>query len=177
MHIETQTTPDLLLVAKLIEHMQVAMLTSVDADGSLTSRPMLPLRLDAAGVFWFYTDIRSERVDRLRQLNLAFSDEGRSTYVSLSGHGEIDSERERVEAMWTRDAEPWFPDGPASSSLALLRFVPNRGEYWDVPASRMVRFATIAAAAVAGRPISAGDHGTLSVLAPVRPVPAGGSAL
>lgn len=170
MHIENQATPELRLIAKLIEHMRVAMLTSVDADGSLESRPMLPLRLDAAGVFWFFTDIRSERLDRLRQLNLAFSDEARSTYLSLSGHGEVDTERARIEALWTSDAQPWFPDGPQSPSLALLRFVADRGEYWDAPASRMVRFATIAAAAVAGKPVGAADHGTLSSIAPVRPL-------
>ncbi len=106
-------------------------------------------------------------------MNLAFSDEERSTYLSLSGHGEVDSERSRIEALWTSDAQPWFPDGPDSKSLALLRFVAHRGEYWDAPASRMVRFATMAAAAVAGKPTSATDHGTLSALSPVRPSVAG----
>lgn len=169
MNIEAQGTPDLRLIAKLIEHMKVAMLTSLDTDGSLTSRPMMPLELDASGVFWFFTDIRSERLERLRQLNLAFSDETRSTYLSLSGHGEVDSERSRIEALWTPEAEAWFPEGPGSKTLALLRFVARNGEYWDAPASRMVRFATIAAAAVAGTPVSSGDHGTLSALAATLP--------
>jgi general stress protein 26 len=165
MNIEEQGTPDLRLIAKLIENMKVAMLTSIEPDGSLTSRPMMPLELDAAGVFWFFTDIRSERLEHLRQLNLAFSDEERSTYLSLSGHGEVDNERSRIEVLWTPEAEAWFPDGPQSNTLALLRFVARNGEYWDAPASRMVRFATMAAAAVSGTPVASGDHGTLSALA------------
>ena len=36
------------------------------------SRPMWPLLMDGAGALWFYTDLRSEKVEHLRVLNLAF---------------------------------------------------------------------------------------------------------
>lgn len=167
MQIDTQTTAERTLLARLIEPMSVAMLTTVGDDGGLVSRPMAPLRMDGAGALWFFTDARSEKLERLRQLNVAFSDEAKATYVSVSGHGEVDTDRERIRALWTPMAKPWFPEGPDSPHLALLRFVPHEAEYWDAPGSRMVRLVAMAVSAVTGRPVGLGDHGS------VRPLSAG----
>lgn len=166
MHTEPQTKPEMSLVAKLVENAHIAMLTTVGDDGALSSRPMAPLRLDELGCFWFFTDIRSEKLEHLRQVNLAFSDEAHATYVSLSGRGEVDTDRGRIEAWWTPAAKPWFPDGPHSPNLALLRVVPESGDYWDAPGSRMVRLAAMAVSAISGKPVGLGDHGSLENLAP-----------
>jgi general stress protein 26 len=69
------------------------MLTTVDAEGALASRPMTVLQMDAQGALWFFVDVKSPKVDRLRAVNLSFVDGDQSAYVSLSGHGEIDSDR------------------------------------------------------------------------------------
>jgi general stress protein 26 len=153
MKIERQPTAELGHVARLVRGIPVAMLTNVDADGALASRPMAALEMDADGAFWFFTDLRSEKVTHLRDVNLSFVDGAAGTYVSLSGRGEIDTDRGRIERLWTPLAQPWFPDGPASSSLALLKFVPDSADCWDAPNGRMVRTfghpATVAGGAAA----------------------------
>jgi general stress protein 26 len=159
---ETQGRPELKQLAGLLENMSVAMLTNVDAEGALSSRPMSPLQMDADAALWFFTDLRSAKVESLRVVNLSFSDPARGTYVSLCGRGEISVDREHIERLWTPLARPWFPDGPDSSDLALLKFVPSAAEYWDAPNSRMVRLFALAASVVAGRPIGMGEHGTLA---------------
>lgn len=164
MKIETQTSAEMTQLCKLIEPMSVAMLTNLDADGALVSRPMAPLEIDAAGALWFFVDLRSSRVEFLRIVNLSFADPDRATYVSLSGRGEIRSDHARVEQLWTPFAKPWFPDGPDSSNLALLKFVPHTAEYWDAPNSKMVRMFAMAASVVAGKPIGLGEHETLTHL-------------
>ena len=81
-------------------------------------------------------------------------------YVSLSGHGEVDADRERIKRLWTPLARPWFPEGPESSNLALLKFVPDVADYWDGPSSQMVRaFGTIASS-IAGKPVAMGERGS-----------------
>ena len=166
MNIETQTSPGMAALCKLIEPIPVAMLANIDADGALVSRPMAVLEVDAAGAVWFFVDLRSSRVEFLRVVNLSFVDPGHGTYVSLSGRGEIRSDRSHVERLWTPMAKPWFPEGPASSNLALLKFVPHTAEYWDAPNSKMVRMFAMAASVVAGKPIGMGDHATLTDLQP-----------
>ena len=160
MKTETQATPELAHVAALIGNIPIAMLTNVEADGALASRPMSALEMDAAGALWFFTDLRSEKLEHLRRVNLSFSDRAHGTYVSLSGRGEIDTDRGRIERLWTPLAKPWFPDGPESAFLALLKFVPDAADYWDAPNSTMVRAFGVLASVVAGKPIALGEHGS-----------------
>ena len=165
MNIETQTTPELKHVAELIKNIATSMLTTIEADGSLASRPMVALEMDASGVIWFFTDTRSSKVERLSVVNLAFTDRDTSTYVSLSGRGEIVSDRGHIERLWSPFSRPWFPDGPDSPSLALLKFVPHSADYWDAPNSKMVRLVSNIVSAVAGKPIGMGEHGSHQGLA------------
>jgi general stress protein 26 len=160
MKTSTQTSADLAHVAKLIEDIPIAMLTNIEADGTLASRPMAALEMDAQGALWFFTDLRSPKVDHLRVSSLSFTDTAQATYVSLSGRGEIDTDRGRIRRLWTNLAKPWFPDGPESPDLGLLKFIPDTVDYWDGPSSKMVRAFGVLASVVAGKPVAMGEHGS-----------------
>jgi len=165
MKIMPQASGELTKLGELIEDMSVAMLTTFeDAEQALMSRPMAPLELCEKGAIWFLTDPSSNKVKHLQVMNLGFSNESESTYVSISGHGEIVTDRARIESLWTPFAKPWFPDGVNSSNLALLKFVPHSAEFWDAPNSKMVRMLAMAASIVAAKPIGMGDHGNLNAL-------------
>lgn len=164
MKTETQSNPELTRLCELIEHLPVAMLTTTDDDGALASRPMAPLAMDGSGALWFFTRIGTEKLERLEAVNLSFSDSAQATYVSLSGHGEIDTDRERIRRLWTSFAKPWFPEGPDSPKLALLKVVPDAAEYWDAPNSKMVRMFAMVASIVAGKPLGLGAHDRLTDL-------------
>ncbi len=164
MKIQRQTNAELNHVAELIEDMSVAMLANVDAEGALVSRPMAPLEMDTQGALWFFTDLQSSKVEHLRIVNVSFVDADNSTFVSMAGHGEIHTDRERIEELWTPFAKPWFPDGPESRNLALLKFVPHTAEYWDAPNSKMVRAFAMAASVIAAKPIGLGKHESLTHL-------------
>ena len=165
MKIKPQKTGELTKLGELIEDMSVAMLTTFnEAEDMLMSRPMSPQEMCEQGAIWFLTDPSSNKVKHLQVMNLGFSNESDSTYVSISGHGEIVDDRARIESLWTVFAKPWFPNGVDSSNLALLKFVPHSAEYWDAPNSKMVRMLAMAASIVAAKPISMGDHGNLNAL-------------
>lgn len=172
MKIQAQANSGLTKLCNLIEDMPVAMLTSFDADGTLASRPMAALEMDANGALWFFTDLRASKTQELRNLNLNFSDVGRASYVSLSGYGEINTDRARIERMWTPLARPWFPEGPDSPNLGLLKFIPEAAEYWDAPHCGMVRMFAMAASVVAGKPVFMGEHDNLAYLAKPAATPA-----
>lgn len=164
MKTKNQRSEDLTQLSELIENMTIAMLTNRDEDGALTSRPMTPLEMDGNGAVWFFIDERhAASGDQLRSLNLSFVDEASATYVSMSGRGEIDKDRARMHRLWTSFAKPWFPDGPDSPNLALLKVVPETAEYWDGPHNRMVRKFAMATSIAAGKPIGLGDHDTLGL--------------
>jgi len=134
------------------------MLTHLDEAGMLVSRPMTALEMDAGGALWFFTDRASASNRDLRILNLSFTDSERSVYVSLSGRGELRFDRERAQALWVPAAKPWFPEGPESPELALLKFTPEAADSWDSPHSRSLRVLAMAASIAAARPIGLGRH-------------------
>lgn len=164
MKIHSQITEERSKLAELIEDFDIAMLTFISAEGALISQPMGPIELDAEGNLWFFTDSHSEKVQHLDELNVAFSGESDGTYVSLSGSGELVNDHARKEELWSPFVKPWFPDGPDSPNLALLKFVPHTAEYWDAPHSRVVRLFAMAASIVASKPIGLGDHERLNHL-------------
>jgi len=171
MKIATQTSAELTHVAKLIENIPIAMLTTVDDDGALASRPMTALEMDAQGALWFFTDLKSSKVDQLRAVNLSFTDRDQGAYVSLSGQGEIDTDRARIQNLWSVFAKPWFPDGPESSNLALLKFSPKKADYWDGPSSKMVRALGLMASIIAGKAVGLGEHGSHTALSRLSSIP------
>ena len=158
MKTEVQSSPEFSRLCALIEHIPVAMLSTLNAEGDLACRPMTALLMDAAGALWFFTDLRSTKVEQLNTANLAFTDPGNATYVSLSGHGEVSNDAARIQELWTPFAKPWFPEGPESAHLGLLKFVPTAAELWDSPSSKMVRMFAMAASIVTGRPLCLGAH-------------------
>lgn len=160
MKTETQASASLAHAAKLIDDIPIAMLATVEADGALASRPMATLEMDANGALWFFTDLRSSKVEHLRVANLSFTDMAHAAYVSLSGRREIDTDRGRIERLWTALAKPWFPDGPGSPNLTQLKFIPDAAAYWDAPNSTMVSAFGVIASMVAGKPIAMGEHGS-----------------
>jgi general stress protein 26 len=168
MKTEPQNNDSLAKLCKLIEPMRVAMLTIADADGDLISKPMAPLEMDEDGAIWFFTDLHSDKVRHLNVLNLSFTDADNGTYVSISGKGEIHADREHIKKLWSLAAKPWFPNGPESANLALLKIIPSSAEFWDAPDSKMVRMFAMAASVAAGKPIAAGKHETISDLSPSR---------
>lgn len=164
MKIQTQNTSQHIELGKLIEDMSVAMFTTFDDAGLLASRPMAPLEMDSDGALWFFTSRDSGKTVHLDKANLTLSNTSNGTYVSLSGHGEIHHNSDDIHRLWTVFAKPWFPDGPDSPDLALLKFIPVSAEYWDAPHSKTVRLFSMAASIVAGRPVNLGDHGLIKNL-------------
>jgi general stress protein 26 len=159
-----QKNDSLTQLSKLIEPLRVAMLTISDAAGDLTSKPMAPLEMDEDGAIWFFTDLHSDKVRHLNIVNLSFTDADNGTYVSISGRGEIQADREHIQKLWTLAAKPWFPNGPDSPNLALLKIIPSSAEFWDAPDSKMVRMFAMAASVAAGKPIALGKHETMDDL-------------
>jgi general stress protein 26 len=164
MKTEIQSSAERTQLCDLIREIPVAMLTTADEDGHLISRPMSPLEMDAHGALWFFTDLGSAKITQLHAVNLCFTDDATSSYVSISGRGEIVADRSHVERLWSPFARPWFPDGPDSATLALMKIIPSFADCWDAPNSKMGRMFGLAASIAAGKPVLLGNHVTLDAL-------------
>jgi general stress protein 26 len=161
MHQHGQTDPNAKKLYGLIKDVKIAMMTTVDMDGTLHSRPMHNQEADEHGDLWFFTQIQSPKITEIsrdNEVNLAFSDPGSQTYVSVSGKAEIVRDKAKIEEKWSEPLRAWFPKGVDDPQIALLRVHPAKGEYWDSPSSTLVHLYGYAKAAITGQPPHPGDQ-------------------
>ena len=78
----------------LIKDVKICMMTTIEPDGTLHSRPMYNQEADEAGELWFFTYLRSPKmteVSKDNHVNLAYADPDKQHYISVSGRAEIHS--------------------------------------------------------------------------------------
>ena len=142
-------------VRDLIKGISFAMLTTVDEDGSLRSRPMQTQEAEFNGELWFFTSASSPKVGEVQsdqRVNVSYSDPDDNRYVSLSGTATLVRDREKIKELWKPVLKAWFPDGQEDPDLALLRVKVEKAEYWDSPSSKVVQLIGFAKAIVTGKP-------------------------
>jgi general stress protein 26 len=89
---EPQSDAGMQKLANLIEAASIAMLTTEEADGSLRSRPLATLQMDADGKLWFFTALSSGKVgeiDQHRKVNLSYANIEKHNYVSVCGSARL----------------------------------------------------------------------------------------
>ncbi len=154
MNTQTQPNAGLEKIKTMVEPIRIAMLTTTDEHGHLTSRPMACLQVDEEGAFWFFTKKTSPKVAQVNhqspQVNLSFSNPADSDYVSISGTAEELDDRIKIDELWSDMAKAWFPKGKDDPELTLLKVSTEMAEYWDSNDSKLVRLFQIARAAVSG---------------------------
>lgn len=150
-----------------IKDIRFAMLTTQDADGSLTARPMTVAQKQFDGTLWFFTSRSSPpamAVAAKPEVGLQFVDTQKDLYVSLSGEAILEHDRVRIEALWSPLMKAYFPKGTDDPDLVLLRVDAYKAEYWDVKESRPVQLYKMAKAMVKGeRPTDLGEHRTVTM--------------
>jgi general stress protein 26 len=151
---------------ELIENIRVAMLTTVEEDGSLRSRPMAAPKLAFQGELWFFTSADAPKVaesQQHRQVNVSFADPERHDYVSVSGSASLVYDRQKMEELWSPWFSMWFPQGLKDPNLALLKVDVEKAEYWDAPSSTMVHLYGVVKATLTGKAPRTGEHAKLVV--------------
>jgi general stress protein 26 len=150
MNLESRNFSDIPQLIQLIENKSIGMLTCLDYGGALVSKPVTPLVIDNNGAVWFFIDIYSSSVSHLCNASLSFAEINSKVFMSISGSGEINKNQAHIESLWTDAAMTWFPDGPRSTNLALMKFSPYAAERWDESQSKMVSVFTLTATVVPG---------------------------
>lgn len=142
MDVQPQATPDLKRLAELVGDIQVAMLSTLEADGSLRSRPLTTLQMDDSGALWFVTSISSPKIvemDKHSRVNLSYSDPARQTFASISGVTQVIRDEAKARELWTPPLLAWFPDGVDDPDLVLLKVTVEEAEFWEVKDGQVSR--------------------------------------
>jgi general stress protein 26 len=126
---------------EMIKGIEFAMLTTVEDDGSLRSRPMAAQKVEFDGDLYFFTKSRAAKVDEVendRQVCVSYAAPDEQRYVSMSGVARLLRDRTKMEEFWFGDLETWFPHGLEDPELALLWISVTQAEYWEGPFGMLV---------------------------------------
>lgn len=119
---------------ELIKDIDFAMLTTVDADGSLRSRPMSTQEAEFDGDLWFLTSADTAKAYEIRQdsrVNVSYAQPDDQRYVSVSGTAALLNDRAKIDEFWTPAYKIFFPDGKDDPNLRLIKITVDKAEYWD----------------------------------------------
>lgn len=125
MHEKTEELRDIL------DDVHVCMLVDTFQAG-LRARPMaLHFDDDRDQALWFVTDVDSGKVDEVvKNPSVCVSVQDGQTYASVTGDAEVVDDRAKMKQIWNKFVDVWYPEGPDSPKVTLLKVTPRYGEYW-----------------------------------------------
>ena len=128
-------------LAKMIEAVDVGMLTTEDKNGRLRSRPMVTQRAEE-GVLWFLSAKDTPKILEVQkdsEVNVSYADPRNEIYISVSGVARALQDPAKVRELWSSTAQGWFPDGPNDPSITILKVQITQAEYWDADKRTMIK--------------------------------------
>ena len=160
-------TGDFEKLREMIKDIDFCMLTTVDENNDLHSRPMsLNGDVDHAGNLWFFTSASSHKVsevNRTPKCNVSFAAPGDNRYVSITATAELVTDRAKIKELWKPILQAWFPEGSDDPDLALLRLQVEKAEYWDNPSSKVAQVVSFVSALVTGKSAEWGENKKLDL--------------
>ena len=151
-------------IGELVGKARVAVITTVNTEGHLVSRPMAVKERDFDGELWFFTEDPSHKTDEIRanpEVNVALDAGG--GWVSLAGEAEIVKDPAKIDELWDTGAEAWFTEGRSDPKVALLRVVAHTAEYWATDDPKPLVLLKYAKAAVGGGRPNIGEARTIDL--------------
>ncbi len=159
---------------RLIEGIEIGMLTTRRVDGSLVSRPMATQKRTNGADLYFVTEADSPKLRDLdfdRHVNVAYYRAGRNEWVSVAGTARVSKDRKKIKELYSPDWKAWFAaedgelTGPDDPRIALLLVDADSVEYLVVNKSRPMILFEVAKGMVTGsrpdigeeRHVSGGD--------------------
>ena len=118
----------------MIKSVKIAMMTTVEGNGTLHTRPMANQEADASGDLWFFAHKGSAvegEIGGNSQVALGFAEPGGSDWVALSGTATLSTDRATIHDKWNEILSAWFPKGKDDPDIVLIRVNPHQGEFWD----------------------------------------------
>lgn len=152
---------DIRKLASLIKDIKFCMMTTLDSEGCLHSRPMATQQVEFDGDLWFLTGKSTAKTGELHHdahINVSFANPDSHQFVSVSGRGILTDDRKKAEELWNPFYKTWFPKGLDDPDLTLLKVHVEKAEYWDTPNGAVVHLLGLVKSLATGQRPDPGDH-------------------
>lgn len=149
----------------VLDKARIALLTTIDGDGHIVSRPLALVDRHFDGSVWFFVSKDSHKVHDIEadpQVNVGV--ETSKGWLSISGTARLTTDQAKIDELWNTGAEAWFDQGRDDPAVALLEVVAHTVESWTSTEPKAITLLKYAkAAATGGHPEHVGDNETVSL--------------
>jgi general stress protein 26 len=157
---------------ELIDDIEIALMTTRRADGSLVSRPMATQARAEGSDLWFVTNGETAKIDELEtdpQVNLAYYKNGTYEFVSVSGIARLSRDPQKLRELYSPDWRAWFGDeggarngGPEDPRIVLVLVEAQSATYLKARHGKAVTLFNVVKGAVTGARPDVGTKGELN---------------
>lgn len=147
-------------INELVKDIRIAMLTTMDTDGQLHSRPMGNMEKEFDGSVWFFTKKDSPKIHSIESdshVNLAYSNPKQQAYISMAGKATVVDDKAKMKELWSPFLKAWFPEGLEDPSLILISVDVESAQYWESPSSTVVKIVGFTKALLTGQTYKGGE--------------------
>lgn len=120
-------------LSKLLRKLDICMLGTHGARGTLAARPMSnnkDVEYDGTSHFFTWADSRMARdIRRDPGVLLTFTDP-KGVFVAVQGTARITTDKKLMAEHWVLDVERWFADGVETAGICMIIVDANRISYW-----------------------------------------------
>jgi general stress protein 26 len=156
---------------ELIEDIEIAMLTTINEEGALVSRPMATQKHSGDGKLWFMTNAESHKLEEIQadpRVNLAYYKDRTREFVSVSGVARVNRERSKIHELYQVDWKAWLgaesetrDGGPDDPRIALIEVTPHSASYLKLDRPAPLVMFSVLKGIVTGEPPKVGEVGQL----------------
>ncbi len=96
---------------RMVEDIEVAMMTTRRADGHLRSRAMATQKRASGADLWFVTSTESTKLDEIEHdphVNLSYYNNSSREWISVSGVAVMSRDRAKIAELYAPDWKMWF---------------------------------------------------------------------
>lgn len=130
------------------------------------ARPMTVQQIDGEGVLWFLSAADSHTVKEIGadpHVKLYFQGSAHSDFMELYGKAALWADKEKIKELWEPLLKTWFTEGESDPRIAVIRFAPLSGYYWDNKHGNAIAGIKMLVGAALGKTLDDSVEGMLKV--------------
>ncbi len=146
-------------IKEVIQESQTCMMVTLSDKNIMSARPMAKASFEQNAI-WFFTDLSSDKVSELRKeqdVLLTISKPEENTFLTIKAISELDYSLAKKEKFFNPFVRAWFPDGPESESLVLVKCSIKEVEIWDSTSHKIPQLLKIGKALISGEKYETSD--------------------
>ncbi len=140
--------------------------TSTRTATPFNTRPMSVAKMEEDGTIWFFSSSDSNKNMEIVHdtiIQLLFQGSAYSDFLSITGEGEITTDKGKIKELWDPMMKTWFTEGEDDPRITLIKFTPTESYYWDTKHAMGIGFVKRMIGAAVGKTMDDSIEGNIIV--------------